>query len=84
MDSFHRELMSVGILFLLPHTVTIFTLFQVAEHQTTLLMISSEKFWEKLTAQEGEQRGKGRQFHDLFLLDIGVGSAEESWHSEPL
>lgn len=41
-------------------------------------MLSSEKSWEELTAREQEQRGKGRQFHDLFLLDIGEGNAEES------
>lgn len=69
LDSFHRELISVGILFLLPHMVTIFILLLVAEYQ---IKIAENKLREVLGRTDYKrQRVKRERKTISWPLSIG-------------
>lgn len=61
LDSFHKDLINVGILFLLSRMVTIFILFQVAEYQTKEVLGGPNYKRQRM-------KREGRQFHGLFLF----------------
>lgn len=67
----HGELISVGILFLLPHLVTIFVFLQVAEYPTTIAreVLAPELSWEEQSVQN--RMRERRQVGGLFLQDTG-------------